>query len=118
VTFTTRYIEPVPFFTGVREKFAPKKAPPRATATQLSDLRGLQSAAQHLLDELRRTDAALIGSIRGGVEELATAQGYVHRSLAIIGSDRSAQNIDGLGLGLESLGDFLGAAIQTIEEPK
>jgi hypothetical protein len=76
---------------------------------------GFFGKARHLLDELHRTDAALIRSIRGGVEELAPAQGYVHRVVATYG-DRAPQNIDGLALGLESVADFLGAAINNLEE--
>jgi hypothetical protein len=117
VVFTTTIIPPVPFMTGFREKLT-KRKPLRADASLVSDLRGLQSTARQLLDELRQVDARLVASIRGGVEELALAQSHVHRSLAITGSDRSPRNIDGLGLGLESLADFLGAEIKTLEEPK
>jgi hypothetical protein len=120
ISFTTRYVPPVPFFTGLREKLAPKPAPPRASAPLVSDLRGLQSTARQLLDDLRRVDAALIASLRGGVEELALAQSHVHRSLAITG-DRAPRNIDGLGLGLEALTDYLGAAINNLsieDKPK
>lgn len=94
-----------------------KPPPPRASASLVSDLRRLQSTLTQVLDELRRTDAALIASIRGGVDELVLAQGYVHRGLATSG-DRSPQCIDGLGLGLESLADFLDAAVNTIEDTK
>jgi hypothetical protein len=113
--FTDTYVEPVPFFTGLREKLQPKPAPPRASAPLVSDLRGLQSTARQLLDDLRRVDAALIAALRGGVEELAPAQGYVHRSLATTG-DRAPRNIDGLGLGLEALTDYLGAAVNNLED--
>jgi len=115
VELSTRYIEPVPFMTGIREKFVPKAKPPRASASLVSDLRGLQSTARQLLDDLRRTDAALIASIRGGVDELVLTQGYVHRSLATTG-DRAPRNIDGLGLGLDALTDYLGAAVNNLED--
>lgn len=116
--FTDTYREPIPFMTGIREKIAPKAKPPRATGAQVERLRARRAQAQDLLDSLRIDEDELIAAVRAGVEELIPAQGYVHRSLAIIGSDRSPRNIDGLGLGLESLADFLGAEIKTLEEAK
>jgi hypothetical protein len=115
ISFTTRHVPAVPFMTRLSELVAPKPKPPRASASLVSDLRGLQSTARQLLDDLRRVDAALIASLRGGVEELALAQSHVHRSLATTG-DRAPRNIDGLGLGLEALTDYLGAAANNLED--
>ena len=117
VVFTTRYIEPIPFFSGLREKFVPKKAPPRATPAQVESLRAIQVAVTALIAELRRSDQELIEAVRADVEELQWAQALVHRAVSIHG-DLSSQNIDGVSLGLPALATYLSMAIKTIEEPK
>jgi hypothetical protein len=110
--FTDTYIEPVPFFTGLREKLAPK-AKPRATPAQLAAARAIGATVTNLLADLRSLDGQLREAVIADVAELQPLQGLLNRALARTG-DRGLASVDGLGLSLESFAAYLDIDIKQI----
>jgi hypothetical protein len=115
MAFSTSYNEPKPILTGIREKLAPKPKPVRASASQLSNLRGLLGTLRQVLDDLRREEQELRAAVVGGTEELIPLQALLNRACATIG-DRSVERVSGFSLGLESLVDCLAVDINNINE--
>jgi hypothetical protein len=111
IAFTTRYIEPVPFFTG--EKLAPKAKPPRATPKQLAAARAIGATVANLLADLRSLDGQLRAAVVAGVVELQPLQGLLNRALARYG-DRGLASVDGLSLSLESFAAYLDIYVKQI----
>lgn len=115
ISFTTRYVEPIPFFTGLRAKFVPKAKPPRATPAQLAAARAIGATVTNLLADLRSLDGQLRAAVVDGVVELQPLQGLLNRALARSG-DRGLASVDGCSLSLESVAAYVDIYIKQIED--
>jgi hypothetical protein len=117
VVFNTVYVPPIPFFTGLREKLVPKKAPPRASAELKSELRAFVSRLERALDDLPRMNELARAGVADGIEELLPAHDVLHQATFTFG-DVSMENVRSFALGGRAFVTYFNLALQHLEEPK